>query len=133
MSSQQGKYEINKGFYPELLGPRLEYGPWRYSNIRKGIILTVPVTVYGFIDETGDRKTDDRIFVCGYAGTDDVWTTFSGDWGMKVAVAGPIHGTQLLSRKGAFFGWHDTKADDLTGELLTIIRTRIPLGIANQQ
>ena len=121
----------NKGFYPELLGPSLEHGPWRYSRIRKGKILIVPMvtTVYGFIDETGDSTADDKIWMCGYATTADDWQAFSDDWQPKVAVAGPIHGTELLSRKGMFFGWDDAKADDFLRELLTIIRTRIPLGI----
>ena len=132
MSSRETNAE-NRGFHPEVY-PSLAHGPlwWRFSKIRKAKTLTVadPITVYGYIDETGDQKADDRIFMCGYACTDDVWKTFSMDWHSEVASVGPIHATQLLSCKGLFFGWDQPRADALIGNLLKVIRTRIPIGVA---
>jgi hypothetical protein len=127
----QGRGESG-AFLSALLGPPLDYGPWRYSRVAKGKVLTVAFSVYAFIDETGDQKIDNRIFMCGYACQDEVWQSFSSDWGAIIANtgSGPIHGTELLSCKGAFYGWDETRADNLVADLVNIIRSKVPLGVA---
>ncbi len=88
-------------------------------------------TLYGFLDETGDKKQDDRIFMCGYIGWDAAWGKFSSCWGHELQIAGlsVIHATDLLSQSGRFVGWSKCKADDLAGRLINIIRTSVPIGI----
>jgi hypothetical protein len=97
--------------------------------------LMAGVSIYGFLDESGDVRKDDRFFMCGYAG----WGTAQEDgpldqfvkrWGAAKGNVGPIHATELLSQSGDFFGWNIDDADELTGRLIDAIRTTIPVGMA---
>jgi hypothetical protein len=121
----------------ELLGPRLAWGPLGSSRGTARRILdrrrarVYMATFYGFLDETGDKQKDDRIFMCGYIGWDEAWNKFSPCWGheLRMASVSAIHATELLSRSDRFAGWSEDKADDLVGRLIDIIRTSIPVGI----
>ncbi len=88
-------------------------------------------TFFGFLDETGDRLKDDRVFMCGCIGWDEAWNKFSPCWGHEVRIAGVggIHGTELLSCSGRFAAWTEDESDDLAGRLIDIIRTSVPIGI----
>ena len=93
------------------------------------------ISLYAFLDETGDRNKDDRIFVCGYVGSEEHWSSFSSCWKHESQMAGlgenqGIHATELLSQSGDFFGWDAPKADDLVAHLVDVIRSTIPIGIA---
>jgi hypothetical protein len=121
----------------DLLGPRLEWGPLGASRDAPMPIVgrkrsrAYMTTLYGFLDETGDKKKDDRIFMCGYIGWNAAWEKFSPCWGHELRIAGvtAIHATELLARSGRFSGWSETKSDDLVGRLIDIIRTSVPVGI----
>jgi hypothetical protein len=92
------------------------------------------VSLYGFLDETGDVRKDDRIFMCGYVGwggnPGDPIDEFVGRWGSSTAGVGPIHATELLSQSGSFQGWDVDRVDRLTEQLVDAIRFAIPIGLA---
>jgi Protein of unknown function (DUF3800) len=121
----------------DLPGPRLEWGPLGASRgaslrtIGRKMGRAYMTTLYGFLDETGDKKQDDRIFMCGYIGWDAAWNKFSPCWGHELRIAGvsAIHATELLSQSQRFSGWSEDKADDLVGRLIDIIRTSVPVGV----
>jgi hypothetical protein len=106
----------------------------RKQRQSQGRSLMAGVSLYGFLDETGDVRKDDRIFMCGYVG----WGGNKGDpidefvdrWDAAKGSVGPIHGTELLSQTGDFFGWDVDQADKLTERLVDAIRTTIPIGLA---
>jgi hypothetical protein len=98
--------------------------------------LMAGISLYGFIDETGDAQKDERIFMCGYVGWGgtplEPLDQFVERWADAIneSQSGPIHATELLSQSGNFFGWDTAKVDDLTGKLVNAIRSTIPLGVA---
>jgi hypothetical protein len=89
-------------------------------------------TFYGFLDDSGDKSHDDRIFLCGYIAGDETWEErFSPAWGRELPSGiSAIHATELLSCSGHFYGWTRTAAEELAGRLVNVIRTTIPVGIA---
>src|SRR5579864_7312878 len=88
----------------------------------RGKCLMAGVSLYGFFDESGDVRKDNRLFICGYLG----WGTLQEDgpldefvkrWGAATVGIGSIHATEMLSQSGDFFGWDADRVDRVTEEL----------------
>jgi hypothetical protein len=102
----------------------------RNAWIAKG---TLPMpALYAYLDETGDPKKDDAIFICGYAGWDDKWNQFGSCWvhELRMAKVSAVHATELFVPCGEFAGWDSVKVDDFAGRCIDVIRSTIPIGIA---
>jgi hypothetical protein len=106
-----------------------------FLRLRRGCRLMAGVSIYGYLDETGDVRKDDRLFMCGYAGwgtsqEDGPLDEFDKRWRSAKGTVGPIHATELLSQSGDFYGWDTDSADELVARLVDAIRTTIPIGLA---
>lgn len=92
------------------------------------------ISLYGFLDETGDLRRDARIYMCCYVSSDEYWEKFSTCWGHELRMVGledkSIHATELLSQSGDFFGWKKEDADNLVDRLVDVIRSTVPIGLA---
>jgi hypothetical protein len=96
----------------------------------------VRISLYGFLDGSGDFDTEDRIFMCGYEAGEERWNEFSACWKHELRMSGlgeneGVHATELLSRSGEVFGRSSkTKAEDFKARLTDVIRSTLPVGIA---
>jgi Protein of unknown function (DUF3800) len=89
-------------------------------------------SLYAFLDESGDERKDDGIFICGFAGWDEILSAFSTRFGdaLELFKVKAVHSTELFSRRGRFTGWTDDQVDDLAGRCIDAIRMSIPIGMA---
>jgi hypothetical protein len=87
--------------------------------------------LYAYFDETGDKKSDDGLFICGYVGWLDAMDEFGLRWHHAMSCSGTksIHATQLLSGFDKFLGRDDKAVDELVTRCIYAIRSTIPVGL----
>lgn len=118
--------------WPDYAQFTVEAVEWRRRHPPKGAGISLVFSLYAYFDETGDERTDDSMFMCGFAGWNEILNAFSTRFGAELALSKvkAVHSTELFSQHGRFTGWTDDQVDNLARRCINAIRLTIPIGIA---